>query len=246
MFRPRLRKQYFDAVSPDGRWRIAYRAHLSAMGLAIAYEELNGSGLSKPWWRIVAGGAAGPARFGGGGVWADWSRQSPAVLQVFETDAFIWRLTGQGGGFATDQDGPWETYSEELQLKVGPWALGLTQLSWGRVATEDLFVTWIVGDGPRPVRFAVMGGQAFSEGVTFDGERLTTPAGELRLGDVLQVVSHGDVRADRAPLIRAVSRLAFGAGAIRQDKASRCCEIALSGEPTRSAVAIAEVVIFEP
>ncbi|MBA4013330.1 MAG: hypothetical protein C0481_15810 [Phenylobacterium sp.] len=246
MLRPRLRKQYFDAVSPDGRWRIAYRAHLSVMGLAVAYEELNGNGLSKPWWRIVAGSAAGPARFGSGAARAEWISRSPPAPRVFETDAFVWRLTGLGGDFATDQDGPWETYSEELQLKVGPWALGLNKLSWGRVATDDLFVTWIVGDGPRPVRFAVMGGQAFSDSVTFDGERLTTPAGELRLGDVLHVVSHGDVRADRAPLIRAVSRLAFGAGAIRQDKASRRCDVSLTGKPKRSAVAIAEVVVFEP
>lgn len=246
MLRPRLRKQYFDAVSPDGQWRIAYRAHLSVAGFNIAYEELNGSGLSRPWWRIVAGGGSRPARFGNRVAWAEWDASPTAVPQVFETDAFVWRLTGLGGRFEADRAGPWEIYSEDLQLKVGPWALGLTKLSWGRVAMDGLFVTWIVGDGPRPVRFAVMNGQAFSEGVTFDGEALTTPAGELRLGEILEIISHGDVRTDRALLVRAVSRLAFGVGAIRQDKASRRCDITLPGEPRRSAVAIAEVVIFEP
>jgi hypothetical protein len=244
---PRLRKQYFDAVAPDGRWWIAYRAEIALMGLSLAYEELNGDGLERPWWRIALGRPPGPARFGNRRAWAEWTPDPPAAPLAFETEAFVWRLTGVGGGFAASSGGKaWETYSEVLELKTGPWALGLATLAWGRVAAAGGFVTWIVGAGARPVRFAVMGERAFSEGVKFDGERLTTPAGELRLGEPLRTISRGDVRDDRAPLVRALSRLAFGTGRIRQDKASRRGELRLSGQPARPVVAIAETVVFEP
>jgi hypothetical protein len=96
------------------------------------------------------------------------------------------------------------------------------------------------------VRFAVVDDQAFSEAVAFDGDRLIVPAGELQLGKTLRTISRGDVRGDRALLVRAVSRLALGAGAIRQEKATRRCEVRLAGQPVRFAVAISETVVFEP
>lgn len=242
-----LRKQYFDAVAPDGTWWIAYRAEFRLWGARLRYEELTGSRRARPWWRLATGAPPSVDRFGSPAGWAEWQAAPPTKPPELETETLHWRLVGLGGGFTA---GPapavaCETYVEDLRLKVGPWALGLRTLWWGRVATDGLFVTWIVADGPKPICFAVVDDQIFRDGVTFHGATLSTPAGDLLLGAPLQTISAGDVRRGRSALLQLASRLVFGAGAIRQEKASRRCVFWPAGGSLRHAVAIAETVTFD-
>jgi hypothetical protein len=92
LFLPRLRKLYFDAVTPDGRCRIAYRADISVLGVRLGYEELGGDSLAKPLWRLTFGNPCGRTRFGNSIAWGEWTSKPPITPWFFETASFIWRL----------------------------------------------------------------------------------------------------------------------------------------------------------
>src|SRR5689334_1411462 len=164
----RLEKWYADVTS-GGALFIHYSANLDIGPLALAYRgELEDSGERRGTFSFgrnsrmprtiacadaaacveaeVAGGLATwrnavnrPRR-----LWSDGRRHvdwDPMVLNGAVTGA----RSGRG-------------YAERLVMTVAPWRLGIARLWWGRFCGDRHSLVWIVWEGARPLRLALLDG----------------------------------------------------------------------------------------
>jgi hypothetical protein len=165
----RLEKWYADVADGDSLF-IYYGASLDIGPLALAYEGALQDGRRRrgSFWMgrnmrmptkidcgngdacLEAPAAGGVARWGNAidrprQLWSDGRRHvmwDPVVLNGTVTGG----LSGRG-------------YAERLVMTVAPWRLGIERLWWGRFCGERHSLVWIVWEGARPLRLALLDGR---------------------------------------------------------------------------------------
>ncbi|MGA7713913.1 MAG: hypothetical protein WCA81_18615 [Rhizomicrobium sp.] len=219
-----LTKRYFDVVSDTGAWAIAYDADLSFLGLQLRYRELTGTGIppSCRTFGVRRKGDPSTTTFPFPGASAVWDGGETDQQLRFENAALRWTLTHlrsratvTAGSTSPNGLG----YGESLVLKHPPWSLGVQELWWGRYLSADTFLTWIVADGPQPIRFGIINGEATTH-VEANASGATIANATVSLGDVYTQITFGDALAGRPRLLAQLGRLCGGSDfGIRQSKA---------------------------
>jgi hypothetical protein len=190
-----LDKWYLDAVSPDGRAVIAYRASMRWGLFRIGYSAviLRDQDGRLEDRRAAASGSevvatpgtwsweSGALRFGG-----VWSAVSPGLERVLLTTGeggIRWACVAPAAEVEVRQGrASWRGrgYVERLTMTLPPWRLPIDRLVWGRWVGGSASVVWIVWEGPHPLSLVVVdgredpGARVTGAGVTLgDGRRLT-------------------------------------------------------------------------
>lgn len=239
-----LVKHYFDVVGEAGEWAIAYE--MAAAGMR--YRELKGTGVAGSCWdlRMQAANAPAGTEYTFGACCARWDGGGIENGPCFESDVLRWRLTRLRCDASVHTPGAVFRglgYGETVTLKRAPWHIGVEELWWGRFVSPQTFLTCIVADGARPIRFGVHDGASTAD-VEIARPHVRIGEAHLELLEREQEIAEGDVFGCRARLVQRVCRMLGASGLeIHQDKAVFRCKVTTPrGE--ESGFVIAEHVIL--
>ena len=219
----RLEKWYAD-VAGDGSLFVHYCANLDIGPVAIGYEGELRSGRERRGFFSLGANARRPRSIGGDdgsaslavstadgpATWRNASHR-PRVLWSDGRRQVLWDpvvLNGEVSGARTGRG-----YAERLVLTVAPWRLGITRLWWGRFCGDRHSLVWIVWEGGRPLRLALLDGR--------DADLRTIDVEHVALGSVSLHLSGHQVLVDQVmgtgalagmPLHRRIAPLTFLAG----------------------------------
>jgi hypothetical protein len=222
----RLEKWYAD-VADGGSVLIHYSARLDVGPVALAYQgELQGGRERRgSFWlgrnirmptTIDCGGDPCLEAPAAGGV-ATWRNaiNRPRHLWSDGRRNVIWDpvvLNGTVSGAVSGRG-----YAERLVMTVAPWRLGIERLWWGRFCGDRHSLVWIVWEGARPLRVALLDGH--------DAELHTVGVEDVALASVRLRLSGHRVLVDQIlgtgalagmPLRRRIAPVKFLAGRERK------------------------------
>ena len=243
-----LTKRYFDVVSEDVAWAIAYDIAVPFAGVTLRYREMTSTGIAGPRWNMRLRRADAPAHFRFSDIGATWTDERPAPEAYFDNDVLTWRLTQLRSRVVVETNSHFFEglgYGETLTLKCAPWLLGIRELWWGRYLSAQTFLTWIIADGNIPIRFGVHD-RLSTSAVAINESTISIGEASLHIGEERCRIASGDVFAGRPRLALLASRVMGGRGlAIRQDKAIYQATVS-AGCGRESGLAVAEHVVFGP
>jgi hypothetical protein len=219
----RLEKWYAD-VAASGSLSIHYSANLDLGPLALAYEaELHGGGERRGLFsmgrntrmpRQVDGvGADACLEVATAGGLATWRNavSRPRSLWSDGKRHVIWDPVVLNGMVTGARSG--RGYAERLVMTVAPWRLGIARLWWGRFCGDRHSLVWIVWEGARPLRLALLDGRDADlrsigiEDVALDSVRLRLGGHRVLLDQAL-----GTGALAGMPLRRRIAPMTFLAG----------------------------------
>ena len=254
---PALQKYYFDVVSDNGDYAIAYWGTLRLPVLSATYSELSGSALPEPYSRFRVSRTDSPPdhrRFefvdANSKVRAKWVAIGQSPRLFYENDLLRWELVQLRSQVALYRDAApllaGSGYGELVTLLVPPWRLGIRKLRWGRYLSDRAFLMWIVAEGETPIRYGVVDQSQFDD-VTFAEGEVKIGDATLQIGTKIRVVSEGDVLGGRSLFLGALSFLVFGdRPRIKQSKAVSKCNLRRGSGLLENGHIISETVWFEP
>lgn len=243
-----LTKRYFDVVNEDAAWAIAYDIAVPLGGVTLRYREVTGTGIRGPRWNMPLRTADAQAKFRFGDVGATWANEIQAPKAHFENEVLAWHLT-QLRSRAMIETGSHRFeglgYGETLTLKRAPWLLGINELWWGRYLSAQTFLTWIIANGERPIRFGVHD-HLPTNAVAITGDSIRIGEATLHIAEERCRIASGDVFAGRPRVAYLACHLMGGRGvSLRQDKAVYQASVTTArGE--ESGLVLAEHVVFGP
>ncbi len=145
----RLVKWYADAVAPDGRYAIVYRASLHYSALRFRYSAL------------IEGAPGQPAatRLRAPTGWHVVPTAPPYEQTLLETPAgrVHWNCRAPSASVAWNGFAG-HGYLERIELTIPPWRLPIQTLHWGRFITPHQSLVWIEWLGPHPLRLTLHNG----------------------------------------------------------------------------------------
>jgi hypothetical protein len=249
-------KFYFDMVDGRGIYCGAYKTSLNLLGLSILYDEVCKSDCREISSRLSVGLTRQPAMTGAfeyvnraKSVVARWTGgDRVGRMFAYENDVLRWELVQLRSRVSVtglDETASGVGYAERLLLKVMPWKLGIERLSWGRYLSSSTFVMWIVADGTRPIRYAIVDQHEHTEVSTNDRE-VSVGDVALRFVEPVSPIFTGDVFREKLPAsISVLSWLLFGRRPrIVQTKAAYLAECDRGGARERGH-AVVESVRFD-
>ena len=242
-------KAYVDITDESGNWWIGYDAQLSWGPVRLNYREI-GSRHSR---------SASQLRFGSRKVDGDSLVVDQATL------CLSGGLPGKAVGYRNEVLG-WQVdraradvriidgdvtryvsaagYGETVVLRAPPWELGIRELHWGRYLSPTRFLTWIVANGERPIRFGVVDEKVCSAEVGLKGCMIQIGGCRVELKDELAPIADGNPISSRAWPIAAIAKWVAPSFSLVQRKAVFRARVTNPDERCEDGLAIAEQVVF--
>jgi hypothetical protein len=252
-----LRKYYFDVVTQDGEYGIAYWDALQLPWLSATYSELSSSLLAKPSSQLQLLGAPSPLDRRSvnyvdvtKGLNAGWKEVRQAPRMSYANDVLRWELVQLRSQVTLRHHAaPLLSglgYGERVSWLVPPWNLGIRKLWWGRYLSPRCFLMWIIAEGDAPIKYGIVDQSPYDE-VTFVGNEIRVGDATLKIGKRKRVISEGDVLRGKSLSLRLMSALGLGRQPrILQRKATfKCLFCGADGVP-ESGYAVSEIVWFDP
>jgi hypothetical protein len=214
----KLRKWYFDCVTPEGRGIILYAARLCWGFLRLNYTariEFSANDPSHAYshsLRKFADPVITPEkielRVPSLNVSATWRAGSPAISEqlLSTSDGSInWTCLSPSARAEVDLNGEnYEGmgYTELIELSLPPRSLGIEELWWGRFISEEVSLVWIIWKGTNARKFIYLNGELIDATVNETG--LFSPLGTLRFINPQTLRNDSIGRSLRIPFLQSV------------------------------------------